>query len=133
MISLISIVPLSSASPAVHAESEVLPRAMLTIVMSSFTVTSPLPSQSPTQGNGVGVIATVAVALAVGVGVAAGAPIYFTYCVVCRVWVCASYDSSLNGTAVPSLLITPALQMNAAPRSVAEQTVYVSNPPVPRV
>jgi hypothetical protein len=34
---------------------------MFTIVMSSFTVTSPLPSQSPTQGNDLAVGVNVAV------------------------------------------------------------------------
>jgi hypothetical protein len=42
--------PLPSASPAVHAESGISPRAILTVRMISFTKTLPEPSQSPVQG-----------------------------------------------------------------------------------
>lgn len=64
------IVPLPSASPAVHVDRSVLCRAMLIIFITSSTVTAPTPLQSPTQGFGVGVIVGVAVAVAVRVGLA---------------------------------------------------------------
>ena len=60
--SLISIVPLWLGSPARQALTGKLPSAMFTIVISSLMVTSPLPSQSPTQG-----IPAVTVAVAVAV------------------------------------------------------------------
>src|SRR5437899_9973919 len=41
--------PEPSTSPIRQAESGVLPSPMFTMVISSFTVTTPLPSQSPVQ------------------------------------------------------------------------------------
>jgi hypothetical protein len=67
--------------PCGHAKGCALPSAMFTIVISSLTVTSPPPSQSPTHGiggvvevgDGVGVglavIVTVGVAVVLNVGV----------------------------------------------------------------
>ena len=51
MISLIVMSPLPSASPAVQAESGVLPRAMFTMVRSSSTVTCRSSLQSPKPGK----------------------------------------------------------------------------------
>src|SRR5579862_5242589 len=57
--------------PVRHAEVSAVPRSMPTRVMISFTVTTPLPSQSPTHapGIGVGVGAGGTVFVGVGVGV----------------------------------------------------------------
>src|SRR5579862_3248622 len=63
MISLMVMSPEPSASPAGQSSSGASPRAMFTMRTSSFTVTSPLPSQSPTQ------VGTDEVAVALGVGV----------------------------------------------------------------
>ena len=73
-ISLTAISPSPLASPAVHADTGVLPKAMFTIVMSSLTATSPLLLQSPTQREGapvgvnVGVVDGGGVSVWVGVG-----------------------------------------------------------------
>ena len=81
MISLTVIVPSPLASPAVQVEAFAVPSAMFTIVMSSFTVTSRSPLQSPRQDPGVrvgvGVIATVAVV----VGRPEAAPVGVDVCV----------------------------------------------------
>ena len=69
MISLIVTLPSLSVSPTAHAETGALPRAMLTMMMSSLTVTSPEPSQSATQVTGVLVKLGVAVAVGGAVGV----------------------------------------------------------------
>jgi hypothetical protein len=61
--------PSTFASPAEHADTGALPRAMFTIVMSSFTVTSSPPPQVPTQGVGVRVRVGVEVPVGVDVGV----------------------------------------------------------------
>jgi len=66
--------PSPLASLAIHVERFALPRAMFTMVMSSFTVTSRLPLQSPVHGAMVGVAVIVALFVVVeaGVGVAVG-------------------------------------------------------------
>ena len=60
--------------PFGQADASALPRAMFTRVISSFTVTSPLPSQSPTQmpeGSGVNVGVGLPAAFGVGDGAVA--------------------------------------------------------------
>src|SRR5512140_927091 len=60
-------VPLGT--PCGHADAAAVPRALLTKVMISSTVTAPLPSQSPTHRPAVEVGDTVGVGGRVGVGV----------------------------------------------------------------
>ena len=62
-----SIRPLPSASPALHADTGTLPSAMLTMVSSSSIPTAPEESQSPTHGLAVRV--AVGAAGVVGAGV----------------------------------------------------------------
>lgn len=59
-------------TPCGHAAVCAVPKAMFTRVMISFTVTSPLPSQSPVQATVVGVGVTVGVGDAVSLGVGVG-------------------------------------------------------------
>ena len=56
---------LFGSAAAQEVQHGMLPRAMFTMVMISFTVTSPLPSQSPTQSR---------VVVGVGLGVGEGGP-----------------------------------------------------------
>lgn len=74
--SLTATFPFPSLSKAAHLSRGALPRAMLTPVTSSSTVTVAVPLQSPTQTTGVGVIGgvsvSVGVAVTVGVSVVVG-------------------------------------------------------------
>jgi hypothetical protein len=68
MISFTVMSPLLSASPLGHADNGAFPRAMFTMMISSFTVTVPLPSQSPVHAS---IIVAVGTGILVGVGLMA--------------------------------------------------------------
>ena len=72
MISLTVILSLWSPSPAVQAASGIEPSATFTMMMISFTVTTPVPSQSPVQGTIVAVADAVDVGVAVDGGLSVG-------------------------------------------------------------
>ena len=57
--------PSPFASPATHPDTGAVPNAMFTMVISSFTLTVWLPSQSPTQMGIPGVEVRITVAVGV--------------------------------------------------------------------